>query len=242
MHQPPVPEVRQEGGQTPVVRMNDGDQADFDLSGAKESQDGSQASNDVESMCLRTKDSHHLKLPQLPESASQYRPWRNSVRTMLLSYDQSQEGLLHQWLTPAFTARGDESDLLRTDSGDFPRLDRVLASVLCRQDTLRTALGLRTQSYVETCEGTGHQIRGRCILNLVAKEYDDAETCHHVELGIVPAPGSSRFSFETMEGQICLHSTPIAVSPKTKRRIDVSMDLQHVETTPTHEKGHGSLS
>eukprot|EP00435_Cladocopium_sp_Y103_P068674 s1190_g32.t1 len=173
LHQPPVPEVQQVGGNTPVVRMNDDGPKGFDLCGDNDDdQEDAPSPQDIESRCLRTKDLHHLKLPQLPESASQYRSWRNSVRTMLLSYDQSQEGLLHQWLTPAFTARGAQSDALRNDSGDFPRLDRVLASVLCRQDTLRTAFGLRIQSYVEACEGSGHQIRGRYILNLVAREYD----------------------------------------------------------------------
>jgi len=167
LHQPPIPQVQQEGGQTPVVRLDGQDtqggnefQLFADDREDRGSQDGSQMSvQELEKRCLRTKDLHHLKLPQLPESASQFRSWKNSVRTMILSYDHSQEGLVSQWLSPAFTARDAEADLLRTQSGDFPRLDRIMASVLCKQESLKTSFGLRIQSYVESCESSGNQIR-----------------------------------------------------------------------------------
>ncbi|CAL1164086.1 unnamed protein product [Cladocopium goreaui] len=80
-----------------------------------------EAGQDVEGKTLRTKDLHHLKLPPIPESAANYRAWRNAVRTALLAFDRSTEGLLGPWLSRAFTARGAESAELSRDSGDFPR-------------------------------------------------------------------------------------------------------------------------
>jgi hypothetical protein len=65
-----------------------------------------EAGQDVEGKTLRTKDLHHLKLPPIPESAANYRAWRNAVRTALLAFDRSTEGLLGPWLSRAFTARG----------------------------------------------------------------------------------------------------------------------------------------
>ena len=203
LHQPPIPHILQEGGQTPVVRL-DGQDAqggnEFHLYADdredRGSQDGSQGSvQDLEKRCLRTKDLHRLKLPQLPESASQFRSWKNSVRTMILSYDHSQEGLVSQWLSPAFSARDAEADLLRTQSGDFPRLDRIMASVLCKQESLKTSFGLRIQSYVESCELSGNQIRGRYIINLVSREFGTSAAASAItsslELFQLPTPQDS---------------------------------------------------
>ena len=203
LQQPPIPQVQQEGSQTPVVRLDVGDQHGQntfrlwdDERENQVSHEGSQASvMDIEKRCLRTKDLHHLKLPRLPESASQFRSWKNAVRTMLLSYDHSQEGLVSQWLSPAFTARDTESETLRTNSGDFPRLDRVIASVLCKQEALKTSFGLRIQSYVESCEALGSQIRGRYIINLVSKEFDTSAAAGAItsslELFQLPTPQDS---------------------------------------------------
>ena len=147
---------------------------------------------DIEKRCLRTKEIHHLRLPALPETAAQYRTWRNAVRTMILAYDQSAEGYLSPWLSKAFTARGQESHDLAKDSGHFPRFDRVIASLLCRQESLKSSFGLKVQSYVERCEITGECIRGRFILNLIASEYDTAHAVTSIttslELFQLPSP------------------------------------------------------
>lgn len=129
----------------------------------------------------------------MPESASHYRTWRNSLRTSILAYDQSVDGKLAKWLSDAFTLRGSQAIQLCTDSGDFPRMDRVLASLLCRQESLKTSFGLRIQAYVEQAEATGTQIRGRFILNMVAQEFDVGPSASAInnalELFQLPPPG-----------------------------------------------------
>ena len=150
---------------------------------------------DIEHRSLRTKEIHHLQLPSLPESAAQYRTWRNSVRTAVLAFDHSVEGHLTPWIGKAFSARGAESEELAVDSGSFPRFDRIIASLLCKQEALRTSFGLKVQAYIEMCELEGKSVRGRYILNLIASEYD----CSHastsittsLELFTLPAPQES---------------------------------------------------
>ena len=212
--QAPAPQVLQEGSTTPVVRLDNQDPATrmpigFHMQPVGEEDDDQENPNlfgvgcpssvgepdDVERRALRTKDLHHLKLPTLPDSASQFRSWKNAVRTMLLSYDHSPEGLLNDWLNPAFQARGQQAELLRTSSGDFPRLDRVIASVLCKPEALKTSFGLKIQSYVELCESTSQQVRGRYIVNLVSREFDTSVAAGAItsslELFQLPVPQDS---------------------------------------------------
>ena len=200
MQQAPPPDVVIDGGNTPVIRMDHQDAHPQGFQMHDEDDDvevHSQATSvgDVESRNLRLKDLHHLKLPSLPESASQFRSWKNSVRTTIMSYDHSAEGLVGQWLSVGFTARGAESDRLRTSSGDFPRLDRVLASVLCKSETMRTSFGLRIQAYIESCESVNEQVRGRYIINLVSCEYDTSAAAGAItsslELFQLPIPQDS---------------------------------------------------
>ena len=200
MNQAPVPEVQRQGSQTPIVRLQDHDPGDDEVLGVPECHEGSQAgsqanTNDLEGNSLRTKDLHHLKLPNLPDSASHFRTWKNSVRTVILSYDQSHEGHLTPWLNRAFQLRGIEAEELRINSEAFPRMDRVLASVLCRQEVLKTAFGLRIQSYVEACEAEGVQVRGRFIINLISREFDTSAASGAItsslELFQLPTPQDS---------------------------------------------------
>jgi hypothetical protein len=79
---------------------------------------------------------------------------------------------LTPWLNQAFQLQGQEAERLKLSSDFFPRMDRVLASVLCRQEVLKTSFGLRIQSYVESCESEGIEVRGRFIINLISKEFD----------------------------------------------------------------------
>ena len=102
------------------------------------------------------------------------------------------EGILGSWLSKAFTARGHEAVELSRDSGSFPRCDRVIASVLCRQETLKSNFGLRIQAYVEKCEIADENVRGRYILNIIASEFDTANVATSIttsfELFQLPAP------------------------------------------------------
>ena len=81
------------------------------------------------------------------------------------------------------------------DSGDFPRCDRVIASLLCRQEALKSSFGLKIQSYVERCEISAENIRGRYILNMISTEFDTANVATSIttslELFQLPAPQDS---------------------------------------------------
>ena len=180
---------------TPANRAQPSSPTHFNIAeNENDSGDDEDANNaeDVESKALRTKDLHHLKLPPLPDSAAGHRTWRNSVRTALLAFDRSTEGILGSWLSKAFTARGHEAVELSRDSGSFPRCDRVIASVLCRQETLKSNFGLRIQAYVEKCEIADENVRGRYILNIIASEFDTANVATSIttslELFQLPAP------------------------------------------------------
>ena len=105
------------------------------------------------------------------------------------------EGHLGPRLSKAFVARGSESLELSRDSGNFPRCNRVIASLLCRQESLRSSFGLKIQSYVERCEMNGENIRGRYILNLISTEFDTANASTSIttslELFQLPSPQQS---------------------------------------------------
>lgn len=230
MQQAPVPPVVVEGGNTPIMRMDQQDayphaRQDFHMAddqyeahNTPRTSHGGQV-DDVEGRCLRTKELHHLKLPALPESASQFRSWKNAVRTSLLSFDQSTEGLVSPWLAIAFSARGQESELLRTSSGDFPRLDRVIASVLCRHESLKSSFGLRIQAYIEACENHNQQIRGRFLLNLISKEFDTSVAAGAItsslELFQLPIPQDSAPALKTWHDRVVyiLSQLPIGQRP-----------------------------
>ena len=61
---------------------------------------------------------------------------------------------------------------MRHSSGSFPRFDRVLAAALCKPEHLRSTFGVRFNSYLESCELSGDDVRGRATLNMIACEYD----------------------------------------------------------------------
>ena len=194
MSQVPIPVVNEEVG-SPVFRLDRNDQEEEPIQEDEARSSHSSVTHDIEKKSIRTKELHHLKIPPLPDNASAFRTWRNAVRTTILSYDQSPEGLLTPWLAEAFNARGAASETLSNDSGEFPRFDRVIASVLCRTETLKSSFGLRVQSYVEMCETEGKQVRGRYILNLISKEFDTSSAAgaitSSVELFQLPHPQDS---------------------------------------------------
>ena len=77
LNQAPVPDISCPSPQTPVVRLRDHDLNDDDPFGAPDPTEGSQSqADDLESRSLRTKDLHHLKLTNLPDSASHFRSFQ----------------------------------------------------------------------------------------------------------------------------------------------------------------------
>ena len=106
--------------------------------------------DDVELKSLRMKDIHHFRVPALPTDAVAYRQWKNSLRTMVMSYDRSPNGAVMGWLTQSMTAKTDgERQSLKNSSGDFPRFDRILAAAFCKPEHLRSIFGVRFNAYLE---------------------------------------------------------------------------------------------
>ena len=71
----------------------------------------------------------------------------------------------------------------------------MIASLLCKQEVLKTSFGLRVQSYIEACEASGTQIRGRYLSNLVSREFDTSAAAGAItsslELFQLPVPQDS---------------------------------------------------
>ena len=100
---------------------------------------------DIEKRTIKIKDLSKLRIPALPEAAGTLRSWKNSVVTMLLSFDLSAEGLLNEWLQKGLKARTtEEVEELKRSSGDFPRFDRMMAAALTRPEHLKSIFGSRT--------------------------------------------------------------------------------------------------
>ena len=75
------------------------------------------------------------------------------------------------WLTQSMTAKTDgERQSLKNSSGDFPRFDRILAAAFYKPEHLRSIFGVRFNAYLEECEMSGFEVRGRVMLNFVSKE------------------------------------------------------------------------
>lgn len=97
---PPRANIQQEPNSQPGSPVHHAIWDESDVEDDKER--NQEAGQDVEGRSLR--HSPHLKLPRrIPEPAANYRAWRNAVRTALLAFDRSTEGLLGPWLSRAFT-------------------------------------------------------------------------------------------------------------------------------------------
>ncbi|CAL1128425.1 unnamed protein product [Cladocopium goreaui] len=97
------------------------------------------------------------------------------------------------WLSKALAAKSEaERAELKSSSGDFPRFDRILAAAFCRPEHLRSSFGVRFNAYLDECELGGSEVRGRVMLNYVAREYDTDRNSGAImtalELYNLPAP------------------------------------------------------
>ena len=178
---------------------------------------------DVESLHVKQKDLHHLKFPSLPDNAGAFRQWRNSVTPMIAAYDRSPDGTVSEWVLQALRARtDDEIRDLSVSSGSYPRLDRVIASALTRPEHLKSPFGLKFQAYIEECETVGRPLRGRALLNFVAREFDPDSTygtvVSELELFSLPAPEGSMQSLRAWrdKARFILSQLPTAERPADK--------------------------
>ena len=178
---------------------------------------------DLELLHVKQKDLHYLKFPSLPDNAGAYRQWRNSVVPMLSSYDRSSDGALHEWYMKAFKARS-ETDIadLAVSSGAYPRFDRVLASALTKPEHLKSHFGIKLQAYLEDAEALGRPLRGRVLLNLIAREFDTDATygavVSELELFSLPPPEGSVASLKAWrdKARYILGQLPASERPAEK--------------------------
>ena len=178
---------------------------------------------DVESQHVKQKDLHYLKVPSLPESAGAFRAWRNSMVPLMASFDRSPNGAVHEWIMEAFRARSDvEIARLQQSSGDYPRFDRVLASALTRPEHLKSHFGLKFQAFLEDSEALNRPLRGRVLLNMVAREFDTDSTygavVSELELFSLPPPEGSVASLKAWRDKVryILGQLPTSERPAEK--------------------------
>ena len=181
------------------------------------------AEEDVESSHVKQKDLHYMKFPALPESAGAFRAWRNSIVPMLAAFDRSPDGSVSEWILKALRARSETAILeLHNSSDPYPRLDRVLAGALTKPEHLKSHFGLKFQSYIEDCESCSRPLRGRVLLNFVAREFDADSTygtvVSELELFSLPAPEGSMQSLKAWRDKVryILSQLPTADRPSEK--------------------------
>ena len=114
----------------------------------------------------------NAKVEPVPNNASDYRQWKNTLILLMGRLDTSGEEALTQWLAPAFHVDAVKAaDCLET-SGLFPRLDRWLAGELIKSIKGLPELSFKVQAYVEGCTRKVEAPRGRAILNMVSRHFD----------------------------------------------------------------------
>ena len=178
---------------------------------------------DVQSQHVKQKDLRYLKVPSLPESAGAFRAWRNSMVPLMASFDRSPHGSVHDWIMEAFRARSDEEIArLQQSSGDYPRFDRVLASALTRPEHLKSHFGLKFQAFLEDSEALNRPLRGRVLLNMVAREFNTDSTygavVSELELFSLPPPEGSVASLKAWRDKVryILGQLPTSERPAEK--------------------------
>ena len=136
-----TPQHAQSSSQSPahalcVDRMDTASSAEEAAEAVQPAAAGSGLEEDKESVRVKQKDLYHMKFPALPDNAGAFRAWRNSVVPMISSCDRSSDGAVTEWVLRAIRARSDtEIRALNESSEPYPRLDRVLASVLTGPNT-----------------------------------------------------------------------------------------------------------
>ena len=110
----------------------------------------------------------HCRLDILPNNASDFRAWKNSLYLIMANLDISGVDYLSSWISKAFTIGED-----CTDSSELvPRLDRWLASQLLKAMKGVPELQFRVQGYIEKCTREGQAPRGRVILSMISRHFD----------------------------------------------------------------------
>ena len=130
----------------------------------------------IEDQPLREKDIvdsralHSSKLESIPNSAAEFRAWKNSLILLLSRLDISDVDYVVPWVNVAFDV---ESEIeCKGSSGLVPRLDRWLAAELLKGMKGIPELQFKVQGYVENCTRDGSAPRGRAVLHMVSRHFD----------------------------------------------------------------------
>ena len=110
----------------------------------------------------------HCRLDILPNNASDFRAWKNSLYLIMANLDISGVDYLSSWISKAFKIGEDCAD----SSELVPRLDRWLASQLLKAMKGVPELQFRVQGYIEKCTREGQAPRGRVILSMISRHFD----------------------------------------------------------------------
>ena len=113
---------------------------------------------------------HNAKLEPVPNSAADFRAWKNSLILLLGRLDISGTDYLTSWITVSFGVNAESE--CKESSGLVPRLDRWLASELIRGLKGVPELQFKIQGYIESCTRSGSAPRGRAVLNMISRHFD----------------------------------------------------------------------
>ena len=163
---PSLPDPGSLDFRVPVVRENVGNDEGSDDGEEELVQDKSPTHEKeiVDSRSLR-----NAKLEPVPNTAADFRAWKNSLILLLGRLDISGTDYLTSWITVSFGVNA-ESDC-KDSSGMVPRLDRWLASELIRGLKGVPELQFKVQGYIESCARSGSAPRGRAVLNMISRHF-----------------------------------------------------------------------
>lgn len=123
----------------------------------------------TEKEVYRSKDLSLVKHDSLPTSAAEFRSWRNSMLTRIASIAQSGSDIVLAWLMESFAEGKNLEDF--SQSGLLPRLDTHLGALTMDPKHLKGELGIRFQTYAETCQNAGRAPRGRAFLFMLGQHF-----------------------------------------------------------------------
>ena len=116
-----------------------------------------------EKKIMRVKQYDHLKIPNLPKSASDARAFRNSVFNLVCKLAKGDEEPVLKWIEKCVDPKAFES---LNDSLPFPLLDRVLGSKLLElSKNIRFAMHFQTMQ--EAYQRKHRQPKGRQLLWII---------------------------------------------------------------------------
>ena len=89
--------------------------------------------------------------------------------TKVVSIDQMGSDIVLGWLLESFNEGKEVGDF--SNSGSLPRLDTHLGALMMDPKHLKGELGMRFQTYAESCQNAGRAPRGRAFLFMLGQHF-----------------------------------------------------------------------